>query len=153
MGAAHPSRGQYKLTFSLSPMISLPITQAKQRIKFSTNATRVMTVETWNEEIFERQLQIYLNHKELHAVMESDIKSLQAQLLTYMDSRGIQSAQMDTKCVVICRRKVWSYSDELRREAERIKNAQRREQETGMATSSESVYLTVKATGLSKEED
>lgn len=125
----------------------------KQRIKFSTTASRQMTAETWNEEIYERQLQIYLNLKEQYSQMESDIKALQAQLLTYMDSRDIQAAQLDDKQVVVCRRKVWRYSDELRRESERIKHAQRKEQEDGIATSSESVYLTVKATGLSAEED
>lgn len=125
----------------------------KQRIKFSTTATRTMTAETWNEEIYERQLQIYLNLKEQFTQMESDIKALQAQLLTYMDTRDIQAAQLDDKQIVICRRKVWRYSDELRREGERIKHAQRQEQQDGTATSSESVYLTVKPTNLATEED
>jgi hypothetical protein len=125
----------------------------KQRIKFSTTASRKMTAESWNEEIYERQLQIYLDLKGQYTQMESDIKGLQAQLLTYMDSRDIQAAQLDDKQVVICRRKVWRYSDELRREGERIKHAQRREQETGTATFSESVYLTVKSSNQSADED
>jgi hypothetical protein len=128
-------------------------TSPKQRIKFSTNASRKMTAEFWNEEIYERQLQIYFSLKEQQTKVETEVKSLQAQLLTYMSSRDIQAAQLDDKQVVVCRRKVWRYSDELRRESERIKHAQRREQETGTATFSESIYLTVKATGSAAEED
>ena len=58
-----------------------------------------MTAESWNEEIYERQLQIYLNLKGQYTQMEKDIKGLQAQLLTYMDSRDIQAAQLDDKQV------------------------------------------------------
>ena len=53
---------------------------------------------------------------------------------------------------MVCRRKVWKYSDELRREANRISHLQRVEQENGKATFSESIYLTVKPTSNSEVE-
>ena len=108
--------------------------------------------ESWTEEQYERELSIYLDRKKLLADIEAEVKGRQAQLLQYMDSNEIQAAALDDQQVVVCRRKVWKYSDELRRETNRIKHLQRQEQEEGKATFSESVYLTVKPTSNSEVE-
>ena len=108
--------------------------------------------ESWTEEQYERELSIYLDRKKLLADIEAEVKVRQAQLLQYMDSNEIQAAALDDQQVVVCRRKVWKYSDELRRETNRIKHLQRQEQEEGKATFSESVYLTVKPTSNSEVE-
>ena len=70
-----------------------------------------------------------------------------------MDKNDIQAAATDAEQVVVCRRKVWKYSDELRRESNRISHLQRQEQEKGVATFSESVYLTVKPISQSEVEE
>ena len=115
----------------------------KKRVKFTTKATKPVA-ESWTEEQYERELSIYLDRKQLLTDIEAEVKGRQAQLLQYMDSNEIQAAALDEQQVVVCRRKVWKYSDELRRENNRIKHLQRQEQEEGKATYSESVYLTVK---------
>jgi len=108
--------------------------------------------ENWTEEQYERELQIYLDRKKLLKDIEAEVKGRQAQLLHFMNKHEIQAAATDDEQVVVCRRKVWKYSDELRREANRISHLQRVEQENGKATFSESVYLTVKPTSNSEVE-
>lgn len=115
----------------------------KKRIKFSTKATKPMA-ENWTEEQYERELQIYLDRKKLLKDIESEVKARQAQILHFMNKHEIQAAATDDEQVVVCRRKVWKYSDELRRESNRISHLQRVEQENGTAEFSESIYLTVK---------
>lgn len=117
----------------------------KKRVKFTTKATKPVA-ESWTEEQYERELSIYLDRKKLLADIEAEVKGRMAQLVQYMNAHEIQSASLDAQQVVITRRKVWSYSDECRRELEKVKNSQRMEQEEGIATFSESVYLTVKST-------
>lgn len=117
----------------------------KKRVKFTTKATKPVA-ESWTEEQYERELSIYLDRKKLLADIEAEVKGRMAQLVQYMNAHEIQSASLDAQQVVITRRKVWSYSDECRRELEKVKNNQRKEQEEGIATFSESVYLTVKST-------
>ena len=117
----------------------------KRRVKFTTKATKPVA-ESWTEEQYERELSIYLDRKKLLADIEAEVKGRMAQLVQYMNAHEIQSASLDAQQVVITRRKVWSYSDECRRELEKVKNNQRKEQEEGIATFSESVYLTVKST-------
>jgi len=117
----------------------------KKRVKFTTKAAKSVA-ESWTEEQYERELSIYLDRKKLFADIEAEVKGRMAQLVQYMNAHEIQSASLDDQQVVITRRKVWSYSDECRRELEKVKNAQRQEQEDGRATFSESVYLTVKPT-------
>jgi len=70
-----------------------------------------------------------------------------------MEAKDIQAAALDNQQVVVCRRPVWKYSDEVRREANRISHLQRVEQSNGKATFTESVYLTVKATSNSEVEE
>ena len=123
----------------------------KKRVKFTTKAAKPVA-ESWTEEQYERELSIYLDRKKLLADIEAEVKGRQAQLLQYMDANEIQAAALDDQQVVVCRRKVWKYSDELRRETNRIKHLQRQEQEEGKATFSESVYLTVKPTSTSEVE-
>lgn len=117
----------------------------KKRVKFTTKAAKPVA-ESWTEEQYERELSIYLDRKKLFAEIEAEVKGRMAQLVQYMNAHEIQSASLDDQQVVITRRKVWAYSDECRRELEKVKNAQRQEQEDGRATFSESVYLTVKPT-------
>ena len=108
--------------------------------------------QNWTEEQYERELMVYLERKQLLKDMEDEVKSRQANLIQFMEHKDIQSAALDDQQVVVCRRKVWKYSDELRRETNRIKHLQRQEQEEGKATFSESVYLTVKPTSSSEVE-
>lgn len=108
--------------------------------------------QKWTEEQYEQELLVYLERKQLLKDMEDEVKARQANLIQYMDHHEIQAAALDDQQVVVCRRKVWKYSDELRRENNRIKNLQRQEQEEGKATFSESVYLTVKPTSKSEVE-
>lgn len=117
----------------------------KKRVKFTTKAAKPVA-ESWTEEQYERELSIYLDRKQLLTDIEAEVKGRMAQLVQYMNAHEIQSASLDAQQVVITRRKVWAYSDECRRELEKVKNAQRQEQEDGRATFSESVYLTVKST-------
>ena len=109
--------------------------------------------ESWNEEQYEQELMVYLDRKKLIKDMQDELKARQANLIQYMEVKDIQAAALDNQQVVVCRRKVWKYSDELRRETNRISHLQRVEQENGMATFSESVYLTVKATSSSEIEE
>ena len=120
-------------------------TAAKKRVKFTTKATKPVA-ESWTEEQYECELSIYLDRKKLLEDIEAEVKGRQVQLLQYMNAHEIQSASLDAQQVVVTRRKVWSYSDECRRELEKVKNKQRNEQASGKATFSESVYLTVKST-------
>lgn len=117
----------------------------KKRVKFTTKATKPVA-ESWTEEQYERELSIYFDRKKLLEDVEAEVKGRQAQLLQYMNAHEIQSASLDAQQVVVNRRKVWSYSDECRRELEKVKNKQRNEQANGKATFSWSVYLTVKST-------
>lgn len=126
-------------------------TASKKRVKFSTKASKPMA-QKWTEEQYEQELLVYLERKQLLKDMEDEVKARQANLIQYMDHHEIQAAALDDQQVVVCRRKVWKYSDELRRENNRIKNLQRQEQEEGKATFSESVYLTVKPTSKSEVE-
>ncbi len=134
-----------------------PKTKTKKRVKFTTKATKPVA-QQWTEEQYERELSIYLDRKQLLKDIEKEVKSKQAQLLQYMEQNEIQSAALDDLQIVVCRRKVWKYSDELRREANRISALQREEQkedEKGntIATYSESVYLTIKPTTKSEIEE
>ena len=124
---------------------------SKKRVKFSTKESKPMA-QNWTEEQYERELMVYLERKQLLKDMEDEVKSRQANLIQFMEHKDIQAAALDDQQVVICRRKVWKYSDELRRESNRIKHLQRQEQEEGKATFSESVYLTVKPTSSSEVE-
>ena len=126
-------------------------TATKKRVKFSTKTTKPMA-QSWTEEQYERELMVYIERKQLLKDMEDELKARQANLIQFMEHKDIQSAALDDKQVVICRRKVWQYSDELRRETNRIKHLQRQEQEDGKATFSESIYLTVKPTSSSEVE-
>ena len=131
--------------------------KTKKRVKFTTKATKPVA-QQWTEEQYERELSIYLDRKQLLKDIEKEVKSKQAQLLQYMEQNEIQSAALDDLQIVVCRRKVWKYSDELRREANRISALQREEQkedEKGntIATYSESVYLTIKPTTKSEIEE
>lgn len=126
-------------------------TATKRRVKFTTKAQKPVA-ESWTEEQYELELSIYMDRKKLLADIEQEVKARQAQLLQYMDAHELQAAALDDQQVVVCRRKVWKYSDELRRETNRIKHLQRQEQEDGRATFSESVYLTVKPTSNSEVE-
>jgi hypothetical protein len=124
---------------------------SKKRVKFSTKESKPMA-QNWTEEQYERELMVYLERKQLLKDMEDEVKSRQANLIQFMEHKDIQAAALDDQQVVVCRRKVWKYSDELRRESNRIKHLQRQEQEEGKATFSESVYLTVKPTSSSEVE-
>ncbi len=124
---------------------------SKKRVKFTTKAAKPVA-ESWTEEQYEREVAIYLDRKKLLKDIEAEVKGRQAQLLQFMDKHDIQAAATDDEQVVVCRRKVWKYSDELRRESNRISHLQRQEQEKGVATFSESVYLTVKPISQSEVE-
>lgn len=127
-------------------------TATRKRVKFSTKATKAVA-QNWTEEQYETELMIYLERKQLLKDMESEVKARQANLLQFMQHKDIQSAALDDQQVCVCKRKVWKYTDELRREADRIKHLQRQEQADGKATFTESVYLTVKPTSSSEIEE
>ncbi len=124
----------------------------RKRVKFSTKASKPMA-ESWSDEQYERELMLYLERKQLIKELQDELKGRQANLIQYMEVKDIQAAALDNQQVVVCRRKVWKYSDELRRETNRISHLQRVEQQNGMATCSESVYLTVKPTSNSEMEE
>lgn len=131
--------------------------KSKKRVKFTTKATKPVA-QQWTEEQYERELSVYLDRKHLLKDIEKEVKSRQTQLLQYMEQNEIQSAALDTEQIVVCRRKVWAYSDELRREANRISHLQRLEQKPDdkgntIATFSESIYLTVKPVTNSEVEE
>tara|TARA_Y100000022_G_scaffold197206_1_gene205339 strand:+ start:3475 stop:3888 length:414 start_codon:yes stop_codon:yes gene_type:complete len=127
-------------------------TATRKRVKFSTKASKPMA-ESWTEEQYEQELMVYLERKQLLKDMQDELKGRQANLIQYMEVKDIQAAALDDQQVVVCRRKVWKYSDELRRETNRISHLQRVEQGNGTATFTESVYLTVKATSNSEVEE
>ena len=109
--------------------------------------------QSWTEEQYEQELMVYLERKQLIKDMQDELKARQANLIQYMEVKDIQAAALDDQQIVVCRRKVWKYSDELRRETNRISHLQRLEQGNGAATFTESVYLTVKPTSNSEVEE
>ena len=121
---------------------------SKKRIKISTRPQKVMPAQ-WDDSTFEEKLCDYLNLKERLRELTNAKEMMQAELLEYYTANDIQSANIGNEQVVYCQKKTWRYSDETRREAERIKNLQAKERKDaeageGDATYTVSMYLTVK---------
>lgn len=119
---------------------------------FSSTASK-STAKKWTEAQYEQHLMVYLERKELLKDIQNEVKALQTDLVQYMQHHDIQSAVTDHNTITLTRTRKWTYSDELRRESKRIDNLRKIEQAEGVATSIESVHLTVRAKSQPEEED
>lgn len=128
---------------------------SKKRIKISTRPQEIMPAQ-WDDATFEEKLCDYLNLKDRLRELTNLKENMQAELLEYYAANDLQSACIGNEQVVYCQKKTWRYSDETRREAERIKNLQAKERKDaeagdGDATYTVSMHLMVKK--IAKDSD
>lgn len=112
---------------------------AKKRIKISTRPQEIMPAQ-WDDATFEEKLCDYLNLKDRLKTLETAKENMQAELLEYYKANDLQSANMGNEQVCYVEKKTWRYSDETRREAERIKNLQAKERKDALAGEGEATY-------------
>ncbi|MEC8738212.1 MAG: hypothetical protein VXX91_08265 [Planctomycetota bacterium] len=112
---------------------------AKKRIKISTRPQEIMPAQ-WDDATFEEKLCDYLNLKDRLKTLETAKENMQAELLEYYKANDLQSANIGNEQVCYVEKKTWRYSDETRREAERIKNLQAKERKDALAGEGEATY-------------